>query len=75
MANASSLHSIQTITYAIEEGVNGVTSAAESTQLLVTDMSNISDRMAENQEIAESVKIFLKNKGVAENKILWVPNA
>lgn len=29
----------------------------------------------ENQEIAESVKIFLKNKGVAENKILWVPNA
>ncbi|MBO5459354.1 MAG: methyl-accepting chemotaxis protein [Lachnospira sp.] len=48
--------SIQTITYAIEEGVNGVTSAAESTQLLVTDMSNISDRMAENQEIAEDLQ-------------------
>ena len=48
--------SIQTITYAIEEGVNGVTSAAESTQLLVTDMGNISDRMAENQEIAEDLQ-------------------
>lgn len=56
--------SIQTITYAIEEGVNGVTSAAESTQMLVTDMGNISDRMGENQEIAEDLQketaIFIK---------------
>lgn len=48
--------SIQTITFAIEEGVNGVTGAAQSTQMLVTDMENISNRMAENQEIAEDLQ-------------------
>ena len=34
--------SISTISHAIEEGVNGVVSAADSTQVLVTDMDNIS---------------------------------
>ena len=48
--------SIGTITDAIEEGANGVTGAAESTQALVADMENISSRMEENQEIAESLQ-------------------
>ena len=49
-------NSINTITAAIEEGVNGVTGAAESTQLLVSDMENISVKMDENQEIAIDLK-------------------
>lgn len=44
--------SIQSITSAIEEGVRGVTGAAESTQVLVEDMDNITRRMDENKEIA-----------------------
>ncbi len=48
--------SIGTITDAIEEGANGVTGAAESTQVLVTDMENISNRMDENQEIAGALQ-------------------
>ena len=44
--------SISSITTAIEEGVNGVASAAESTQVLVSDMDNISKRMEENQRIS-----------------------
>lgn len=44
--------SIGTITDAIEEGARGVTGAAESTQVLVEDMENISSRMSQNQEIA-----------------------
>ena len=48
--------SIGTITDAIEEGANGVTGAAESTQVLVTDMENISSRMEENQEIAAALQ-------------------
>ena len=48
--------SIATITNAIEEGANGVTGAAESTQVLVTDMENISSRMEENQEIAAALQ-------------------
>ncbi len=48
--------SIGTITNAIEEGANGVTGAAESTQVLVTDMENISSRMDENQEIAAALQ-------------------
>ncbi|NDO48878.1 methyl-accepting chemotaxis protein [Lachnospiraceae bacterium MD335] len=48
--------SIGTITDAIEEGANGVTGAAESTQVLVTDMENISSRMDENQEIAGALQ-------------------
>lgn len=48
--------SINTITAAIDEGVNGVTGAAESTQVLVEDMDNISKRMDENFEIAGDLK-------------------
>lgn len=56
--------SINTISYAINEGVNGVVSAADSTQLIVEDMDNISHKMDENYEIADSLKketsIFIK---------------
>ncbi|MDE5698556.1 MAG: methyl-accepting chemotaxis protein [Lachnospiraceae bacterium] len=48
--------SIETITDAIEEGARGVTGAAESTQVLVTDMENISNRMDENQLIAAALQ-------------------
>lgn len=48
--------SINSITNAIEEGVNGVTGAAESTQVLVGDMDNISKRMDENFAIAGELK-------------------
>ena len=48
--------SIKTITAAIEDGVSGVTGAAESTQMLVVDMEKISDRMSENKEIAEDLQ-------------------
>lgn len=48
--------SIETITDAIEEGAKGVTGAAESTQILVTDMENISNRMDENQQIAAALQ-------------------
>ena len=44
--------SINSITNAIEEGVKGVTGAAESTQALVYDMDNITERMGENEKIA-----------------------
>lgn len=48
--------SIETITDAIEEGARGVTGAAESTQILVSDMENISNRMDENQQIAAALQ-------------------
>ena len=48
--------SIGTITAAIDEGAKGVTGAAESTQILVSDMDNISNRMDENQEIAAALQ-------------------
>ncbi len=47
---------INTIAHAIEEGVNGVANAADSTQELVSDMDNISKRMDENFEIAGDLK-------------------
>lgn len=56
--------SINTISHAINEGVNGVVSVADSTQLIVEDMDNISHKMDENYEIADSLKketsIFIK---------------
>lgn len=56
--------SISSITKAIDEGVKGVSSAAENTQTLVYDMDNISKRMDENQQIAgeldDETKIFKK---------------
>ncbi len=48
--------SINTIAHAIEEGANGVSNAADSTQVLVGDMENISSRMDENFEIATDLK-------------------
>lgn len=48
--------SIQTITNAIEEGVNGISSAADSTQVLVGDMENISGYMNENAAMAGALK-------------------
>ena len=48
--------SINTITAAIEEGVRGVNGAADSTQVLVTDMDDITRRMNENSEIAGDLK-------------------
>lgn len=49
-------NSIHTIANAIEEGVKGVTGVAESTQVLVTDMENISNRMDENQQISAELQ-------------------
>ena len=48
--------SINTIANAIGEGVYGVSSVADSTQVLVGDMENISNRMDDNQSIAASLK-------------------
>ncbi len=56
--------SIDTIASAIDEGVNGVNSAADSTQILVGDLENITNHMDENQAIAMALKqeteIFIK---------------
>ena len=56
--------SISGITTAIDEGVRGVSSAAESTQTLVGDMDTITMRMNENQKIAaeldDETAIFAK---------------
>jgi methyl-accepting chemotaxis protein len=48
--------SIYSISSAIEQGAQGVSGAATSTQLLVEDMENISKRMDENSEIAGNLK-------------------
>ena len=48
--------SVNTISHAIEEGVSGVVSAADSTQVLVSDMDKISKKMDENFAIAEGLK-------------------
>ncbi|MDO5291993.1 MAG: methyl-accepting chemotaxis protein [bacterium] len=48
--------SIQMITTAIEDGVNGINGATESTQLLVNDMENIALRMEENNRITKELK-------------------
>lgn len=48
--------SVNTISHAIEEGVSGVVSTADSTQLLVSDMDKISRKMDENFEIADGLR-------------------
>ena len=48
--------SINAISGAIDEGARGVNGAAESTQVLVGDMETISERMEENQKIAEALE-------------------
>ncbi len=57
-------NSIDTITTAIDEGVTGVTGAAENTQVLVGDMDSITGHMDENQQIAGALKqeteVFIK---------------
>ena len=49
-------YSINAITSAIEEGANGVSGAAESTQGLVENIDNINSRMEQNQQIAEKLQ-------------------
>ncbi len=49
-------NSIAAITMAIDEGAKGVNGVSESTQVLVSDMDNISSRMDQNQEIAGDLK-------------------
>ena len=46
-------NSVNTISHAIEEGVSGVVSAADSTQVLVSDMDKISKKMDENNYYQE----------------------
>lgn len=48
--------SIELITRSIDEGVNGVGSAAASTQTLLEDMESIAQHMDDNQSIAVSLK-------------------
>jgi len=48
--------SISNITNAIEEGAKGVDGAAESTQILVEDMDNISSKMNDNRDIAAALQ-------------------
>ena len=48
--------SIDLITQSIDEGVNGVGSAASSTQTLLEDMESIAQHMDDNQSIAASLK-------------------
>lgn len=48
--------SIDSISTAIKEGVNGVTGTAESTQVLVADMNRISSRMDDNKNIADQLR-------------------
>ena len=48
--------SIDLITQSIDEGVNGVGSAAASTQTLLEDMENIAQHMDDNQLIATNLK-------------------
>ena len=49
-------NSIETISNAIDEGANGISSVADSTQILVEDMDNISGHMSENAKIAAELK-------------------
>lgn len=48
--------SINTITNAIDDGAKGINGAAESTQILVSDMEEINNRMQENQEISGALQ-------------------
>ena len=49
-------HSISTITTVVDEGAAGVNNAAISTQNLVEDIVNISNKMIENKSIAQNLK-------------------
>ncbi len=47
---------ISSVAFAINEGVNGISSAADSTQILLNDMESIAHHMDDNQAIASSLK-------------------
>lgn len=49
-------HSINTITTVVDDGAAGVNNAAISTQYLVEDIVNISNKMIENKGIAQNLK-------------------
>lgn len=49
-------HSINTITTVVDDGAAGVNNAAISTQDLVEDMVNISNKMIENKSVAQNLK-------------------
>lgn len=49
-------HSINTITTVVDDGAAGVNNAAISTQGLVEDIVNISNKMIENKSIAKNLK-------------------
>ena len=49
-------HSINTITTVVDDGAAGVNNAAISTQDLVEDIVNISNKMIENKSIAQNLK-------------------
>ena len=49
-------HSINTITTVVDDGAAGVNNAAISTQELVEDIVNISNKMIENKGIAQNLK-------------------
>jgi len=56
--------SLNTISHALNDGVEGVNGVANSTQILVGDMENIVKRMDENQQISEDLNketsVFVK---------------
>ncbi|MDO5403121.1 MAG: methyl-accepting chemotaxis protein [Eubacteriales bacterium] len=56
--------SIDSITNAVEESVNGVSGAAESTQVLLADMASITEHMNDNEQISKALKketeVFVK---------------
>ena len=55
-AVSSIAEAIATISSAIDEGAKGVSGVADSTQVLVEDMDNISNKMDSNQEIASDLR-------------------
>lgn len=56
--------SIDSITNAVEESVNGVSGAAESTQVLLADFTAITELMNDNEQISKTLKketeVFIK---------------
>ena len=48
--------SIDSISQAIDDGVNGVSSTAENMQTLATEVDDVNGKMEENQKIASSLK-------------------
>jgi methyl-accepting chemotaxis protein len=53
---AEIVDAIETITTAIDEGAAGVSGVADSTQRLVTDMTEITKRMDTNHKVASELE-------------------